>query len=618
MELREYILHPFHALQSIYGYTRNPDIRKTLQKTQGQVRARKSSWLSQYFESLYARNRIELYASYRELDNDPLVAAIMDTYAEACTQPNSEGITASESGRVVWPYSKNKDIQTILVKLFDKLQIDAMAFPTIRELAVYGDHFEGIPSVRNEGIVRFDPYDPWEVAKILDTERRLSGFAQADDWGEPANTASVVPFYRFLHFKMRERRRTSIYGAESAMLFNVREVWQELQWMYDKVMIDRLRKTDRLLILLDTGGMSSEDTFETIEEIRRWMYREQYFDPAKPELSNMPVSMGEHRDIILPTGSDNRTSIQNAPASGGGAMDDLVLFLRRFFGAIRFPAGYLGFDIGGSFDHAAPIEKQDIAFARACAHPQRSFLSELTRACMIHLIYNNIDPLRPENRFYLLMTPVSAYQEIERKELVSLRYDLMDRAMRLGQENQWDMKFWAKYVMMEYAHMPEDFVEQLLKKPEAIDQAAAPDSKPVSTTVPGDSSMPGANTDNKATSVGGNTGNTIQSVPGNLETGYDRESDIRPLVEKLRENPKALAALTFLKDGAAMASVQDVKLRVPREHELDEAADAKYRGRVPLENKSCDKIFENIQRLRTKAKGESIFGTYMESIETKT
>jgi hypothetical protein len=130
--------------------------------------------------------------------------------------------------------------------------------------------------------------------------------------------------------------------------------------------------------------------------------------------------------------------------------------------------------------------------------------------------------------------------------------------------------------------------------------------------------MPGANTDNKATSVGGNTGNTIQSVPGNLETGYDRESDIRPLVEKLRENPKALAALTFLKDGAAMASVQDVKLRVPREHELDEAADAKYRGRVPLENKSCDKIFENIQRLRTKAKGESIFGTYMESIETKT
>jgi len=552
MRLLEYVLHPFNTFQGIFNY--NVASRGVSTAGLGSKRYKERNkmqtphWISQYFDSLNDSSRINLYAVYTEMNEDALVMSVLDTYAKACTQPNSES-NREIAGRVVWCYSANKDVQQIINNFLDKMEVHETAFEIIRGMFQHGDHFEGIPGVRNEGIVRFDPYDPWQVAMLVDENRLVKGFGQSDDMGELAGRDTVIPFYEALHFRMPRRRRTDIYGARSSLLYGVREYWQDLQWCMDKVVIERLwRRPDRTMVLLDVGGTSSEDAFDICEEYRDRMYRDMYFNPGAQELMSMPAAWSESRDFFLPTGADNKTSITSAPASSSsGPLDDLYFFLRRFFGGLKFPPGYLGLDLGDNYDPASPLEKQDLGFAQNCMGPQRAFLRALTRAGQIHLGYHNLDPRFEKNRFMLLMNPINTFQEIERKELIGMRFDLMDRAMSMGRDNEWNMDFWAKYVMQEYAHLPGDMVDTLLAK--TVDPE-----------------------DTEAAMNQGDEGENLFADKSKNTDEYKR------LMEAVDKNPKMAEALVFFSQGGAMVSSASV--RVPER--LEEMCKRKVESKRPI------------------------------------
>lgn len=536
MKLFEYVLHPFNTFQGIFNYNATNrgvavpglDKKKRDRRHRG-FDAQVPSWLSQSFEALYDNNRVNLYGVYAEMNEDALIMAVLDTYARSCTQPNSES-SREIAGRVVWCYSDNKDVQAIINNFLDRIEIHEAAFEILRAMFQYGDHFEAIPGMRNEGIIRFDPYDPWQVGVVIDENRQIKGYGQADEMGEVVDAESVIPFYECLHFRTPRRRRSDIYGARSSLLYGVREYWQDLQWVMDKIVIERMwRRPDRTMILLDVGGVSSEDSFDICEEWRDRMYRDMAFNPGAGELKSMPAAWSESRDQILPTGTDNNTKITNAPASSNsGPLDDLHFVLRRLFGGLKFPPGYLGLDIGGNYDPQAPLEKQDLGFAQNCMGPQRSFLRVLTQAAMIHLAYHNIDPRLAKNQFMLMMNPINTFQEIERKELINMRFDLMDRAMSMGRDNEWNMDFWAKFVMKEYAHLPEDMVDRLLQKELSPEGEKALDQ--------------------------GDEGENLFASAAKATDEY------KVLMESLDSNPKAAEALIFAAEGASMVTSQSIYL----------------------------------------------------------
>jgi hypothetical protein len=350
-----------------------------------------------------------------------------------------------------------------------------------------------------------------------------------------------------------------LYGATSGLLHNVREYWQELQWVEDKIVIDRLRRRpDRVGLLLDVGGMSGEDSWLYCEEVRRRLYRDQYFDPQINELSSLPTAWGEHRDIVVPTGGDNRTQLVNLPSAGSqGPYDDLVFVLRRYFGSLKFPPAMLGLDLGDTIDRSVPLEKQDITFADNCSAPQKVFLQELTRAAIIHLAWLNIDARLDSNQFSLMMMPVSAYKEMERKDLINMRFDLLERALQLGQDYQWDMEFWARYVMTEYARMPDELVNTLLKNPQAAEAEASIEDLP---------------------SEGQDLGGDMQDLTNfGLTDSVKRKNDDRykRLMEALEKNPKVRESLVFFNGGGGMASSREVRLPLRRGKSLrDQRKDA--------------------------------------------
>lgn len=472
MKLHEYILHPFHAIKKVWGYNREPEVRRRLDPEQTgrgarRRRDRERDTLANFFAGLYEENRIHLYAMYREIDQDPLVAGVQDVYAEVASQANTDS-AREEAGRVVWVRSRNQDVQRILVDLFDRIQIDDCASTIIRAINQNGDQFEGVPAVRNQGISRLDPYDPWEVGIVKDALGRVSGYGEVDSSGEVVNADSIMPFNQMIHFRMPYRYRTDWYGVRSSLLYNVRDYWQELQWVMDKVMIERLqRKPPRMAINLDVTGMSTEEGFEACKRYEEYLYRDIYFNPDTGILRSLPAAWGEQRDMVFPTGGESGTSLTQLAGSGQTPkLDDLDFFLRRVFAALRFPPGYFNLDLGTSYVRNNSIQQQDVAFSQHAMRGQSAFLRGLIWACRFHLAYHQIDPYHEDNRFLLMMSPVSTFAEIERNELTSMRFELMEKLLSFGDTYKWNSELWYRFVMMEYGHIPERFVNALMKDEE--------------------------------------------------------------------------------------------------------------------------------------------------------
>jgi len=556
----EYVVHPFNAFQKVWGYHRDPDVRygsERERRYQDQHR-RKYNWLSEYFERLYDLNRVHLYAMYKEIDQDPLLSAVLDIYAEVATQPNTES-GRDEAGRVMWVHCPNPDVRRILTRFLDTIEIDSIAATIIRSLNQYGDHFEGIPGARNDGVIRFDPYDPWEVGVVKDSLGRVCGYGEADDQGDVTNRDKIIPYYRMLHFHMPFKHRVDWYGAKASLFYNARDWWQEFQWVQDKVMIERLqRRPPRMALQVDITGMSMEEGMEACKEWQEYLYRDVYFDPDNSILRSLPAAWGEQRDVVIPTGGDSKTSISTLPgSSASGALDDLEFFLRRLFGALRFPPAYLGLELG-SITRDAPLPKQDVAFAQNAMRGQRAFIQGMVVACMFHLAWHNIDPKRDENRFLLMMSPVSTFEEVERKELVSMRLGLMDEALRFGKDLDMDDKMWTRYVLTEYGHMQADFVEKLLAAKEEVPKEE-----------------------------GGGDDFGFE--------GTEHRTEYQKLMEELKDDPRASSALTFFKGGCSMASSGEF----PGDFEVSESEDM---SALTFRNPKFQQLLEERMRRRAKAR----------------
>jgi hypothetical protein len=331
-------------------------------------------------------------------------------------------------------------------------------------MVTFGDQFEGLLGVDGEGIKKLEPFNPWDIAAIEDPSGDITGYTAADPEGEPQKNQSIIPFYQMLHFKMPIRYRKDYYGVRSSIYYNLREYWQDFQWANDKLMIERLqRRPDRHYILMDISGMSSEDAFEVCRRYEDRLYRPQFYDPSAGRLYTQPNAWGEHRDLVLPKGAGNNTTITTAPStSSSGPMDDVNYFLRLLFGSANFPSGYLGLDIASGYDPGQPIEKQDISFTRACMRIQRAFLSTLMQACIYHLSSLNIDPTSEANSFRLMMEPISSFRELEKKELLMLRFDLISSALNMGTDMNFNQDAWRRFILREYGKFSPDMIEEFL------------------------------------------------------------------------------------------------------------------------------------------------------------
>jgi len=470
--LWEMVKHPWQTLARISQLDRLPD-RRVSRRPQfyGSSRGhdssdplRREARSQQFYRALGVfateESRIELYWNFREMDTDSLVSAVLDEYGKNASQKDPE------RKRVLWVEAKNSDIARILSDTLDRLEMERKAYPILRGMARDGDVFLHAAGARGKGVIALRPYEPWVAARIEDDIGRLIGFAPADEMGKPSREAdSAVPHYRVLHFRLPSRDMTIPYGADASYLWGSRITWRQLQLMEDQVVIQRLlRRPDRLMVLMDTTGLTHDEAWMMIHDYERRMYREWYFTPENTGFESFGAMPDVARDVVLPRGTNNQTSIENFPATNqNDLLRDLDHFLARLAAGMGFPLGYLGRGEVGQYAPGQSLARQWAPFARRAALLQEHFLVEVARMLMIDLAFRGLNPYRSENAFTVNMATVSPLEEIERNEVIQLKTDRLERSVRFGMDAKLNMAVWTPFCLERYGGFSRDFIKKVFQ-----------------------------------------------------------------------------------------------------------------------------------------------------------
>lgn len=481
----EMVMHPWSNLKRIQQLDRLPDRRVSRsQRNRGRpgfgddrtdpIRGGKDR-AQQFYQAIgvyaFEDTRVELYSQYHEMDFDAMIAAVLDAFATEATQVDYE------RRRVVWVESPNEEIQRITMRTIDRLGMDKRAFPICRALAKQGDVFAAVHAAHNEGVVAIKPYKPYEVARIEDNIGRLIGFAAADEHGNPQQVEDrSVLAHQCLHFRLPPKQLDDIYGAESSFLWGGRITWRQLQLMWDQVVIQRLlRRPDRLMILMDVSGMSFDDATIACKDWERRLHREHNINPDQSQYHEFGMPLDGAKDLVLPLGANNQTTITTVPATNiNDLMRDVDAFISTLGAGIGFPMGFVGKGDRGDYNPSQTLSRQYQPFAKKAQRLQISFLEELARLLMIDLGWNSLDPRREENAFTLHMASVAPIVELERSEVLQMRLDRMERGIRFGQDAGLNQAEWVPYVLEFWGGLPRDLVDRVYTGGEGGEGGASP------------------------------------------------------------------------------------------------------------------------------------------------
>ena len=376
-------------------------------------------------------SRLQLFRDYDMMDNDPIIASVMDIYAD-------ESTVKDEFGQILSIRSKNEQIQDILHNLFyDILNIEFNLWPWVRNMAKYGDFFLYLDIHPDYGVINVIPLSVYETIRIE---------GQGPSNPEGTNTVTppkeeASPFsvkfkiendflalgkkefdnYEIAHFRLLSDTNFLPYGK--SMIEGGRRVWKQLQLMEDAMLIHRImRAPDKRKVLVDIGNIPPAEIDTHMQRIIDRMKKTPLVDPKTGDYNLRYNMMNITEDFYLPVrGKDSGTDITNLPGLQFNAIEDIEYLRNKMMAAFKVPKSFLGYeeDLTGK----ASLAAQDVRFARTIERIQRIIVSELTKIAIIHLY---VQGFKDEDLvdFELHMTSPSVIYEQEKINLWTQKINL--------------------------------------------------------------------------------------------------------------------------------------------------------------------------------------------------
>jgi hypothetical protein len=376
-------------------------------------------------------SRLQLFRDYDMMDNDPIIASVMDIYAD-------ESTVKDEFGKILSVRSKNEQIQDILNNLFyDILNIEFNLWPWVRNMVKYGDFFLFLDIHPEYGIVNVIPLSIYETIRV-----EGQGPAQADGSNTVTPSKEMAsPFtvkfkiendflnlgkkefdnFEIAHFRLLSDTNFLPYGK--SMVEGGRRVWKQLQLMEDAMLIHRImRAPDKRKVLVDIGNIPPAEIDTHMQRIIDRMKKTPLVDPKTGDYNLRYNMMNITEDFYLPVrGKDSGTDITNLPGLQFNAIEDIEYLRNKMMAAFKVPKSFLGYeeDLTGK----ASLAAQDVRFARTIERIQRILVSELTKIAIIHLY---VQGFKDEDLvdFEMHMTSPSVIYEQEKINLWTQKINL--------------------------------------------------------------------------------------------------------------------------------------------------------------------------------------------------
>jgi len=405
-----------------------------------------------------SQERLDLYRDYDEMDQDDLIASVLDAVAEDGTQRDFM------SDRMIWIESTNPQIEEMGNATLDRLNADDHAPGIIRETAKYGDCFEFLHHQRGVGVVAHEYVQPHVVWRY-ERAGRLSGFSMSEQpIPDPENM--MLP-WQFCHFQRVGGRRYPGVSYGDAWIRPARRLYRKMRMVEDAMIMYRIRMApDRDVYYIDVGTAPPDQQVQIVKMWKRLFKKNVSYDPNSGILKGEVNPLAYDEDIFWPTKEGNNSRVERLSGSSNvGEIFDVEFLVNRMFSALRAPKEYFGFGDGGAFDRGKSLEQQDIRWARGVKAVQLACTRGYARMLQIDMALKGIDPTIKGNEFTVKMTPVSALDEIQRADLYDIRLRSMEGLTRLVSDVQsLDKTAWFRFLLEKFGGFREGFLDNFMQQ----------------------------------------------------------------------------------------------------------------------------------------------------------
>ena len=362
--------------------------------------------------------RPQLYSDYDVMDNEAIIASVLDIIADECTLKN-------DMKEVLQIKSSNEDIQKTLYNLFyDVLNIEFNLWSWIRQMCKYGDFFLKLEISEKFGIYNVIPFTAYHVERLENYDPK-NPTAVKFRWSpegiigrgtlygaESINSDhKLIENYEMAHFRLLTDVNYLPYGR--SFIEPARRVYKQYSLIKDAMLIHRIvRAPDKRIFKLNIGNINANEVDAFMQKTINKMKKIPFMDPQTGEYNLRFNLMNMTEDYYIPVrGNDNATEISTAPGLQYDGIQDVVFLRDELFAALKVPKAFLGYekDLAGK----STLASQDIRFARTIDRIQRIVLSELYKIALVHLYtqgYNDADLVN----FELDLTTSSIIYEQER------------------------------------------------------------------------------------------------------------------------------------------------------------------------------------------------------------
>jgi hypothetical protein len=433
--------NPIARLKNVLGIKERPPTGPSDQENMLVTMGEQNMAWTYYQEKMkLATDRVQRYQEFERMDEDDIPSSVLDLYSEDACQPNPH------NGKTIWISSRNQHIQEMGEKLFDEIDAEEMCFSIARGLALYGDDINAILQERRDdgtpGVVMgLENLDPKTIWRHKDKYNQLQGFSRGP---QPSENSISMP-YDYLHFRLLGRSRRTDYGY--SLLAPARRVYRQLKLMEDALVIYRLRRVpDRFVFKFNLGDMPLPQKMKYLNMYRQQIKKKMAVDPATGQIRGEMDPLSIDEDIFL---DQNTASVErlNGMAQVNPVLD-IDYMRKRFFGAVRVPADYMGFSDskGAGLNSQSPLSTLDIQFARSVKKIQRAMIMGFARLFQISLCWTGVDPMMAENEFSVHMEPVSYLDEMYRSNVAKIRAETIVMLKDLGSYLKIPEDKWIRYV----------------------------------------------------------------------------------------------------------------------------------------------------------------------------
>jgi hypothetical protein len=411
----------------------------------------------------YQQVRIDLFRDYDSMDQDPILTAALDIYADECTARN-------EFGSVLKIHHDDDNIKQILENLFyDILNVEFNLWPWTRNLVKYGDHFLQLEIAEGIGVVNVFPYSPYEITRIenfdpANPQRVKFVYAPYQNplgaYGQ--TTKKEFENYEISHFRLNSDSNFLPYGK--SMIEGGRRVWKQIMLMEDAMMIHKImRAPEKRIFKIDVGNIPPNEVDNYMQKIINNSKKTPFVDERTGEYNLKFNIQNMIEDYYMPVrGSDTGTNIDTLKGLEMNMIDDLNYLKNKLMASLKIPKAYMGYEeeSGGK----ATLASMDVRFAKTIERIQRVLISELTKIAIVHLYAQGITDDRITG-FTLELTIPSKIYEQEQVELYASKVQLIQQM----QQTKMFSKEWMYEAIMKMAKDEQD--EQTLAIIEDTKQA---------------------------------------------------------------------------------------------------------------------------------------------------